>query len=200
MCLRPADHARPELLEAAGRPYPGVGVKIVDADGHALPARTIGEICIRSPANMLGYWRRPEATAATLRDGWVHTGDAGYLDAEGFVFVCDRIKDMICSAGENVYPAEIESVLCAHPAVAEAAVIGVPDDRWGELVKAIVVLRAGAVATPAELLAHARRCLADFKVPRSVDFASTLPRTPSGKLQKHVLREPYWVGRSRRVN
>lgn len=200
VCLRPADHARPELLEAAGRPYPGVGVKIVDADGHALPARTIGEICIRSPANMLGYWRRPEATAATLRDGWVHTGDAGYLDAEGYVFVCDRIKDMICSAGENVYPAEIESVLCGHPAVAEAAVIGVPDDRWGELVRAIVVLRAGAVATPAELLAHVRRSLADFKVPRSVDFADTLPRTPSGKIQKHVLREPHWAGRSRRVN
>jgi acyl-CoA synthetase (AMP-forming)/AMP-acid ligase II len=200
VCLRPADHARPELLEAAGRPYPGVRVKVIDADGQDLPARTIGEICIRSPANMLGYWRRPEATAATLRDGFVHTGDAGYLDAEGYVFVCDRIKDMICSAGENVYPAEIESVLCAHPAVAEAAVIGVPDDRWGELVKAIVVLRTGAVATPAELLAHARRSLADFKVPRSVDFASTLPRTPSGKIQKHVLREPYWAGRSRRVN
>lgn len=200
VCLRPADHLRPELLEAAGRPYPGVHVKVVDADGKALAPRAIGEICIRSPANMLGYWKRPDATASTLCSGYVHTGDAGFLDDEGYVHVCDRLKDMICTAGENVYPAEIESVLCAHPAVAEAAVIGVPDDRWGELVKAIVVLRAGVAATGAELLAHARRQLADFKVPRSVDFAASLPRTPSGKLQKHLLREPYWAGRSRRVN
>jgi acyl-CoA synthetase (AMP-forming)/AMP-acid ligase II len=135
-----------------------------------------------------------------LRDGFVHTGDAGYVDAAGYVFVCDRLKDMICTAGENVYPAEVESVLCAHPAVAEAAVIGVPDERWGELVKAIVVLRPGMAATAAELLAAARTQIADFKVPRSIDFASVLPRTPSGKIQKHVLREPYWAGRSRRVN
>jgi acyl-CoA synthetase (AMP-forming)/AMP-acid ligase II len=152
---------------------------------------------------MLGYWKRPEANAATLRDGYVHTGDAGFLDEEGFVHVCDRLKDMICSAGENVYPAEIESVLCGHPAVAEAAVIGVPDDRWGEVVKAVVVVRAGVAAGPAvasEILQFARRQLADFKVPRSVDFVAALPRTPSGKIQKHVLREPFWAGRSRRVN
>jgi acyl-CoA synthetase (AMP-forming)/AMP-acid ligase II len=203
VCLRPADHARPELLEAAGKPYPGVHVKIVDAAGAVLPARAVGEICIRSPANMLGYWKRPEANAATLRDGYVHTGDAGFLDEEGYVHVCDRLKDMVCTAGENVYPAEIESVLCAHPAVAEAAVIGVPDDRWGELCKAIVVVRAGLTAGPAlasEVLQFARGRLADFKVPRSVDFVASLPRTPSGKIQKHVLREPFWVGRSRRVN
>ncbi len=200
VCLRPDDHRRPGLLEAAGRPYPGVHVKIVGNDGTLVPAGSIGEICIRSPANMLGYWNRPDATAATLRDGWVHTGDAGFLDAEGYVHVCDRLKDMICSAGENVYPAEIESVLCAFPAIAEAAVIGVPDDRWGELAKAIVVLRAGMAATGGEILAHARKHLADFKVPRSVDFTTSLPRTPSGKIQKHVLREPYWAGRSRRVN
>jgi acyl-CoA synthetase (AMP-forming)/AMP-acid ligase II len=203
VCLRPADHLRPELREAAGKPYPGVHVKIVDANGATLPARAVGEICIRSPANMLGYWRRPDATAATLRGGYVHTGDAGFLDEEGYVHVCDRLKDMICSAGENLYPAEIESVLCGHPAVAEAAVIGVPDDRWGELAKAIVVLRPGVAATPAtaaEVLAFARGRLADFKLPRSVDFAEALPRTPSGKIQKHLLREPYWRGRSRRVN
>lgn len=200
VCLRPADHARPELLEAAGKPYPGVTVKIVDERGAALPERAIGEVCLRSPANMLGYWKRPEATAATLRDGFVHTGDAGFLDDEGYVHVCDRLKDMICAAGENVYPAEIESVLCAHPAIAEAAVIGVPDERWGEVVKAIVVLRPGATVAAGELMAFARKQLADFKVPRSVDFAASLPRTPSGKLQKHVLREPFWAGRSRRVN
>ncbi len=200
VCLRPDDHRRPELWEAAGRPYPGVTVKVVDAAGNVLPPRAIGEICIRSPANMLGYWRREEATAATLRDGFVHTGDAGFLDDEGYVHVCDRQKDMICTAGENVYPAEVESVLCAHPAVQEAAVIGVPDERWGEVVKAIVVVRAGMAATAAELLAFARGRIADFKLPRSVDFVSSLPRTPSGKLQKHVLREPFWTGRSRRVN
>lgn len=200
VCLRPQDHLRPELREAAGKPYPGVHVKIVDAGGAPLPPRAIGEICIRSPANMLGYWRRPEATAAVLRDGYVHTGDAGFLDEEGYVHVCDRLKDMICSAGENIYPAEVESVLCAFPAVEQAAVIGVPDERWGELVKAIVVLRPGMNATAGEILAACRGQLADFKVPRSVDFVASLPRTPSGKLQKHVLREPYWVGRSRRVN
>jgi long-chain acyl-CoA synthetase len=200
VCLRPDDHLRPELHHAAGRPYPGVRIAIVDAEGRALGPGAIGEICIASPANMLGYWNRPEATAAVLRDGFVHTGDAGYVDAAGYVFVCDRLKDMICTAGENVYPAEVESVLCAHPAVAEAAVIGVPDERWGELVKAIVVLRPGMAATAAELLAAARTQIADFKVPRSIDFASVLPRTPSGKIQKHVLREPYWAGRSRRVN
>lgn len=200
VCLRPDDHRRPELFEAAGRPYPGVAITIVDGDGQPLPTGAIGEICIASPANMLEYWRRPEATAATLRAGVVHTGDAGFVDGEGYVHVCDRIKDMICSAGENVYPAEIESVLCGHPAVAEAAVVGVPDPRWGELAKAIVVLRPGAVADAAALLAHVRGQLADFKVPRSVDFVASLPRTPSGKIQKHVLREPFWVGHRRRVN
>ena len=200
VCLRPADHDRPELLEAAGRPYPGVQVKVVDGQGCEVGTGVVGEICIRSPANMLGYWRRPEATAAVLRGGFVHSGDAGFLDAEGYVHVCDRLKDMVCSAGENVYPAEVESVLCAHPAIAEAAVLGVPDDRWGERVHAVVVLRPGAAATVAEILALARTRLADFKVPRSVEFAASLPRTPSGKLQKHVLREPHWRGRSRGVN
>ncbi|HEX5054258.1 MAG TPA: long-chain-fatty-acid--CoA ligase [Planctomycetota bacterium] len=200
VCLRPDDHRRDDLLEAAGRPYPGVHVKVVDAQGRPLPAGEIGEICIRSPANMLGYWRRPEANAATLRDGYVHTGDAGLLDDEGYVHVRDRFKDMICSAGENLYPAEIESVLCGHPAVAEAAVIGVPDERWGELAIALVVLRANATASEGEILAHVRTQLADFKVPRRVEFTRALPRTPSGKIQKHILREPYWQGRSRRVN
>jgi acyl-CoA synthetase (AMP-forming)/AMP-acid ligase II len=148
---------------------------------------------------MVGYWKRPEATAQTLIDGWVHTGDAGYLDEEGYLFVCDRVKDMIICAGEKIFGAEVESVLSGHPAVLEAAVIGVPDDRWGEQVKAVVVLRPGMKATFAELAAHCRKHLADFKVPRSVDFTSALPRTPSGKIQKAVLREPYWKGRERRV-
>lgn len=175
-------------------------MKVVDSDGQPVPPGEIGEICLHSPANMIGYWNRPEATAETLVEGWVHTGDAGSVDVEGYVTVCDRVKDMIISAGENIYPAEIESVLCGHPGVAEAAVIGVPDDRWGELVKAIVVRAPGTQATATEIIAHAREEIAAFKVPRSIDFVDTLPRTPSGKVQKVKLREPYWEGRDRRVN
>ncbi len=205
VCLRPADHraARAganDRLRAAGRPYPGVSLRCIDAAGRELPARAVGEICIRSRANMVGYWRQPEATAKTLVDGWIHTGDAGFLDEEGYLFIHDRVKDMIIYAGENIYPAEIESVLCAHPSVLEAAVIGVPDERWGELVRAFVVKRPGLDVTPRELLAFARRDLADFKVPKVVEFVDTLPRTPSGKLKKAELREPFWRGRDRNVN
>ena len=173
---------------------------MIDAEGRPLPPREVGEICIKSPANMVAYWNRPEETRRTLVDGWVHTGDAGYLDYEGYLYIQDRVKDMIIYAGENVYPAEIESVLCGHAAVAEAAVIGVPDDRWGELVKAVVVLKAGASVKVRALMAHARRELADFKVPKSIDFVASLPRTPSGKIRKSELREPYWKGRDRQVN
>ena len=201
VCLRPEDHvAGHERLKAAGRPYPGVELKVIDAEGNELPAREVGEVCIRSPANMVGYWARPDATAETLRDGWVHTGDAGYLDEEGFVYIHDRVKDMIIYAGENIYPAEVENALASHPAVLEVAVIGVPDERWGEAVKAVVVPRENAEVKPRELIAHARERLAEFKLPRSVDFAESLPRTPSGKVQKGVLREPYWQGRERNVN
>lgn len=202
VCLRPSDHREPsgDRLRAAGRAYPGVSLRCVDAGGRELPPRAVGEICIRSDANMVGYWKQPEATAKTLVDGWIRTGDAGYLDEDGYLYIRDRVKDMIIYAGENVYPAEIESVLCAHPAVLEAAVIGVPDERWGELVRAIVVKRAGLDVTPRELLAHARRELADFKLPKSFDFVDALPRTPSGKIKKAELREPFWRGRERNVN
>jgi acyl-CoA synthetase (AMP-forming)/AMP-acid ligase II len=200
--LREHDHEDLDSprLKAAGRPYPGVRVKILDEHGQPALPRAVGEICLHSPANMIGYWNRPEATAETLRDGWVHTGDAGYLDDEGYLFVCDRVKDMISYAGENVYPAEVESALMAHPAIAECAVIGVPHERWGEEVKAIVVLKPGASAKPHEILAIARGQIAPFKIPKSVDFTDALPRTPSGKIQKAKLREPYWKGRDRQVN
>lgn len=199
VCLRPEDHARPHLLSAAGRPYSGVAIKIVDADGNELPPGAVGEICIRSPANMLGYHHRAEATAATLRDGFVHTGDAGHLDAEGYVFVSDRVKDMIVCGGEKVYPAEVESVLAGHPAIAEIGVIGVPDDTWGERVHAVLVPRTGAEVTLAELQTFARGQLAEFKLPRTMTFAESLPRTPSGKIKKAELREPFWRGRERKV-
>jgi len=141
-----------------------------------------------------------KATAEALRGGWMHTGDAAVMDDEGFVFIQDRVKDMIVSGGENVYPREIEDVLFQHPAVADAAVIGVPDAQWGEAVKAVVVLRAGASASESELVDHCRAKLAGYKRPRSVDFIAELPRNPSGKVLKRELREPYWKGHSRRVS
>jgi long-chain acyl-CoA synthetase len=172
----------------------------VDAEGRDLPLGQVGEIVTRSPANMLGYWNRPEETARTIRDGWLHTGDAGFLDEDGYVYIHDRVKDMIISGGENVYPAEVESALSDHPAIAEVAVIGVPDPKWGEAVKAMVVLRPDAELTEAALIAWARTRIAGFKTPRSVDFVPMLPRNASGKLLKRELRAPYWAAQGRQVN
>ncbi len=150
---------------------------------------------------MAGYWNRPDETARVVSaDGWLRTGDAGYLDADGYVFIHDRVKDMVISGGENVYPAEVESALCEHPAVAEAAVIGVPDAQWGEAVHAIVVLRPDMVVSAEALTAWARTRIAGFKAPRSVTFAETLPRNAAGKLLKRALREPFWRGQERQVH
>jgi acyl-CoA synthetase (AMP-forming)/AMP-acid ligase II len=149
---------------------------------------------------MSGYWARPEATAESVRNGWFHSGDAGYIDENGFIFVKDRIKDMIVSGSENVYPAEIEAMLAAHGDIVECAVIGVPDPKWGETVKAIVVKRSGSTLTEQELIEWCRDKVAGYKRPRSVDFIDKLPRNASGKLLKRTLREPYWKGFERRVN
>jgi long-chain acyl-CoA synthetase len=191
---------RPHLLRSCGKPYPWVEVRAVDADGGDVAVGSVGELWTRSHQNMKGYWHNPEATAAAItEDGWFKTGDAGFLDADGFVFLHDRVKDMIVSGGENVYPAEVENVLMKHPAVGDVAVIGVPDEKWGEAVKAIVVKAAGAEVTEAELITYCREWLAGYKLPKSVDFADVLPRNPSGKLLKRELREPYWAGRDRQV-
>ena len=203
--LLPADHERalrekPELLLSCGRALPGTQVKIAGADDAELPRGEIGEILVRGPQIMRGYWNLPEASAEALRGGWMHTGDAAVMDDEGFVYIQDRVKDMIVSGGENVYPREIEDVLFRHPAVADAAVIGVPDTQWGEVVKAIVVLRPGASATEPELVEYCRGQLASYKRPRSVEFIAELPRNPSGKVLKKDLREPFWKGHSRRVS
>jgi long-chain acyl-CoA synthetase len=195
---------RPHLLRSCGRPYPWVEMRAVDGAGQDVPTGQVGELWTRSHQNMAGYWNNPDATAeAVTPDGWFRTGDAGYLDAEGFVYLHDRVKDMIVSGGENVYPAEVENVLAKHPAVADVAVIGVPDERWGEAVKAIVVLAPDAAATAdtieADLIAFARESLAGYKLPKSVDVTDVLPRNPSGKLLKRELREPFWAGVERRV-
>jgi acyl-CoA synthetase (AMP-forming)/AMP-acid ligase II len=200
--LRPRDHLAADAarLLAAGRPLPGVEVRILARDGGEAGPGEIGEIAIRSPAQMVGYWNRPAETRRTMADGWVRTGDGGYRDAEGFVYVCDRIKDMIICGGENIYPAEIENALRRHHAVADAAVIGVPDDLWGEAVMAFVVARAGTSLEPRDVVRHARQHLADFKVPRTVQVVEQLPRNASGKILKAKLREPFWAGRVRNVN
>jgi acyl-CoA synthetase (AMP-forming)/AMP-acid ligase II len=186
-------------LKSCGIPFHGNEIIIADAAGNALPPGQVGEILIRTPAIMKGYWNLPEATAEALKGGWYHSGDAGYMDDEGYIYVYDRVKDMIVSGGENIYPAEVESALSLHPAVADVAVIGVPSERWGEEVKAIVVREPGAHLTEQELIAFARTRIAAFKAPKSVDFVAALPRNPSGKLLKKELREPYWAGRERRV-
>jgi acyl-CoA synthetase (AMP-forming)/AMP-acid ligase II len=198
------DHERalrekPALLQSAGRPVPGTEIRIVDDHDNPLPPGEVGEIVARGPQLMRGYWNLPEATAETMRGGWLHTGDAGSLDEEGYIYIEDRVKDMIVSGGENIYPHEIEQVLFQFPAIADAAVIGVPDEQWGEAVKAIVVLRKDATATAEEIIDFTRGKLAGFKRPRSVDFAASLPYNPSGKVLKRMLREPYWQGHKRRV-
>ena len=203
--LLPSDHQRalrekPELLLSAGRPLIGTDIRIADAEDNPVPTGQIGEIIARGPQLMRGYWNQPDASNEALRGGWMHTGDAGVMDEEGFIYIQDRVKDMIVSGGENIYPREVEEVLFKHQAVADAAVIGVPDERWGETVKAIVVLREGQTATPEEIVDFCRSQLGGYKVPRSVEFAQDLPRNPSGKVLKRELRETYWAGQTRRVS
>ncbi len=201
--LPPEDHdpAGTPRMRAAGVPMPGVEIKVIDEAGASVPTGTVGEVATRSVANMPGYWNLPEATAATIdAEGWLRTGDAGYLDADGYLYIHDRVKDMIISGAENIYPAEVESAIYGHPAVAEVAVVGVPDDKWGEAVKAFVVLKPGAEADAGSIIDFARSRIAHFKTPKSVDFIDALPRNASGKILRKDLREPYWAGRTRRVN
>jgi fatty-acyl-CoA synthase len=197
--LQPNDH-HGKLLRSCGTPYPGVDVQVLGADARPVPVGDVGEIAIRGGVVMKGYWNKPEATASSIRDGWFYTGDAGYFDADGFLFIHDRVKDMIVSGGEDIYPAEVENAVFGHPAVADVAVIGVPDAKWGEAVKAIVVLKPSTTATPEDIIAFTRSRIAAYKAPKSVDFVAALPRNPSGKILRRELREPYWAGHARRVN
>jgi acyl-CoA synthetase (AMP-forming)/AMP-acid ligase II len=175
-------------------------VAVTGDDDSPLAVGEVGEIRLRTPAVMLEYWGLKEATDETLVDGWLRTGDAGYLDEDGYVHICDRIKDTIIVAGENVYPAEVENALCGHPAVAEAAAIGVPDERWGEAVRAFVVLRPGTTVKPRELKLFLQDHIADFKSPSGYEFIEGIPRNPSGKILRRELRERFWAGRERQVN
>ncbi|MDQ3944352.1 MAG: AMP-binding protein, partial [Actinomycetota bacterium] len=187
-------------LASCGRPRSGVQLRILDDEDRPVPAGERGEICIRGASVMKGYWERPEATAQTLRGGWLHTGDVGTMDEYGYVYILDRTKDMVISGGLNIYPREVEEVLVTHPAVAEACVFGVPDERWGEALKAHVVLVEGHDGvTEADIIAFAGEHLAAYKKPKSVDFVASLPKTAYGKLDKKAVRAPYWAGQDRMV-
>ena len=200
--LPPEDHdpADAKKLLSCGYAQEDVELRIVGDDGRDLPPGQVGEIAIRSPQVMGGYWKLPDATARAVQGDWFLSGDAGYLDEKGYLYIYDRVKDMIVSGGENIYPAEVESALFGHPAVADVAVIGIPDDRWGETVKAVVVRKPEMDVTPGELIEWARTRIASYKLPRSIDFIDVLPRNPTGKLLKRELRKAYWENKERQVN
>ncbi|MCC7329374.1 MAG: long-chain-fatty-acid--CoA ligase [Gammaproteobacteria bacterium] len=188
------------LTRAAGRPVATCEVRIVDDAGRDVERGAVGEIVIRGPIVMKGYWKNPALTREVIRDGWLHTGDAGYMDGGGFVYITDRIKDMIISGGENVYSTEVEAIVSRHPAVAQCAVIGIPSEQWGEGVHAIVALHDGATATAADIMAFCHERIAGYKCPRSVEIRTQpLPMNAAGKILKAQLREPHWAGRPRRI-
>lgn len=201
--LKPEDHmlegteAQLARLASAGRPMLHYEVKVVDREGKDMPVGEVGEIIVRSESMMTGYWRLPEETAKTLKDGWLYTGDYGRIDDHKYLFIVDRKHDMIISGGKNIYPREIEELLYRHEAVLEAAVIGVPDDYWGESVKALLVLKEGTKATEEEMIDFCKQHLASYKKPRSVAFVQELPKSPTGKILKRVIREDYWKGKDR---
>jgi acyl-CoA synthetase (AMP-forming)/AMP-acid ligase II len=202
VALSPQDHKRAdsEIMASCGRGILGVEIRVVDESGNSCGPRQVGEIVCRTAQNMKGYWKRPADTAAAKKGDWLHTGDVGYFDESGYLYIRDRLKDVIISGGENIFSAEIESVILRHPDVVDVAVLGVPDERWGEAVKALVVLKDDAQAEAADLLRHARAQLAAYKIPKSIDFVSVLPRGAAGKILKRELREKYWQGHERRIN
>lgn len=200
--LKPVEHdiANHVRLRSVGRAAPSLSIRVVRPDGSDVETGEIGEIFIRGPCVFKGYWKKPLETAQALREGWLHTGDAGCFDDENYLYIQDRIKDMIVSGGENVYPAEVESAMFGHPAIREVAVIGVPDEKWGEAVKAVVVLADGHEAGSNDLIAYARERIAGYKCPKSIDFVEEMPRNPSGKILKKELRRKYWESMDRQVN
>ncbi|MEG9861533.1 MAG: long-chain-fatty-acid--CoA ligase [Parvularculales bacterium] len=199
--LPPEDHdpARGKL-RSCGKVSPGIEIRTVDEDGKTTGVDEVGEIVLRAKCVMKGYWNRPDATKDAIRDGWFYTGDAGYFDDDGYLYIHDRVKDMIVSGGENIYPAEVENALFSHPSIADVAVVGVPDEKWGEAVKAFVVLKPEESATEADIIEFARTHIAGYKIPKSIDFVEMLPRNPTGKVLRRELRAPYWEGHDRQVS
>lgn len=194
-----ADHLEGRL-ESCGRPLPGVDMRIVDTALNEVSIGQVGEVLVRGPSVMLGYWNQPELTANTIVDGWLRTGDAGRLDDDGYLYLVDRVKDMIVTGGENVYSAEVENALLQHPDVLQCAVIGIPDDRWGERVHAVLQIREASQLTEAELIAHCEPLIANYKRPKSMDLRrEPLPLSGVGKILKSELRAPFWIGRERRI-
>jgi fatty-acyl-CoA synthase len=202
LTLTREDHARgnDECLSSAGRPYPGLRVALLDDTCNEVETGAVGEICVRGPLVMSGYWKQPELTAEALRGDWLHTGDLAWQYAEGYYYIVDRKKDMIISGGFNVFPKEIEDILTAHPAIASAAVIGVPDPVWGEAVKALVVPRSGARPNADELIALVKQKKGAIYAPKSIDVVDTIPVTVLGKPDKKALRASYWGDAKRKVN
>ncbi|MDM0111847.1 long-chain-fatty-acid--CoA ligase [Variovorax sp. J22R133] len=201
--LKPAYHAGPDRslgkIRSGGQPCAICDVRIVDEADRDVPAKAVGEIIVRGPGVMLGYWNKPQETAQALKGGWMHTGDAGYMDEDGFIFVADRIKDMIVTGGENVYSVEVENAVARHPSVQQCAVIAIPDEKWGERVHAHVVCKPGTTLTLAELQGHCKSMIASYKVPRSLELVESLPMSGAGKILKNKLREAFWSERDRRV-
>ncbi|MGB3710119.1 MAG: long-chain-fatty-acid--CoA ligase [Erythrobacter sp.] len=200
--LPPDDHSTEgnTRMRSAGKAVPGSEIEVRGSDNQELPYGEIGEVCVRSPSNTAGYWNLPDATRDTIdEDGWLHTGDAGIMDEDGYVYIQDRIKDMIITGGENVYPAEVESAIYGHPAILEVAVIGVPSEKWGEEVKACCVPKPGATIDEADVIAYARERIAAFKAPKTIDVIDEMPRNATGKVLRRELRAPYWEGRERLV-
>ena len=204
-CLTPSEHfvdgqlASDERLSSVGRPNPLIRVEILNDANEILPLGQTGEICVRGDLVMKGYYKAPEKTAETVIDGWLHTGDIGHIDSQGYLHITDRKKDMIITGGFNVYPSEVEQVIWSHPAVQDCAVIGVPDEKWGEAVKAVVELNAGQQASAEEIIALCKERLGSVKAPKSVDFVDTLPRSPVGKVLKKDLRARYWADTARKI-
>jgi acyl-CoA synthetase (AMP-forming)/AMP-acid ligase II len=202
--LSAADHAlalagRPELLASCGRPSVGVELKIMDPAGNEVACGEVGEIWVKSDSNLESYYNLPEETAKSVTGGWVHTGDAGYVDAEGYLYLKDRIKDMVVSGGENIYPVEVENAIAHHPAVVDVAVIGVPNEKYGESLLAFVVLGDGASLSVADMVKFCRDKIAGYKIPRQLEIIAEMPRNPSGKILKKELRKPYWEGVNRAI-
>ena len=198
--LRPEDHMGDQKMLSCGKAVPGVEIRVVNTDGQDCAIGDVGEIIVFSVQVMNGYWNRPDDTADAIRDGWLHTGDAGYFDSEGYLYIHDRLKDMIVSGAENVYPAEVERVLTEYPGIADVAVIGVPDKRWGEAVKALVVAKPETTLIEKDIIEYTRLHIARFKCPKTVDIVDSIPRNPSGKILKKQLREPYWKAHNRRIS